>query len=55
MLENKNIIDTPFRAPKNNERVASGDIILTEQAESVGGGSKFVSLHSDDVYFGKCE
>lgn len=54
LLSLNNVIDTPLRATKSNEYVKGGDIILTKTNESIGGGSKYVSLHSDDVYLGKC-
>jgi len=47
------MIDNPLRADKSNERVLSGDIILTRVDEAIGGG-KLVSLHRSDVYLGKC-
>lgn len=47
------VIDNPLRASKANERVANGDIILTRKDESIGGG-KFVSLHDQNVYLGRC-
>lgn len=48
------VIDNPLRASSTNERVISGDIILTKREDSVGGG-KFVSLHNADVYLGSCK
>lgn len=48
------IIDNPLRSSKSNERVKSGDIILTNKPDAIGGG-KFVSLHSQDIYLGACE
>lgn len=47
------VVDTPLRASKNNQRVQSGDIILTRQNESIGGG-KYVSLHNRVIYLGRC-
>jgi hypothetical protein len=47
------IIDNPLRAQKSNERVKSGDILLTRMNESVGGG-KLVSLHGSGIYLGTC-
>lgn len=47
------IIDNPLRAPKTNEYVLKGDILLTKKQDAVGGG-KFVSLHDDSVYLGTC-
>lgn len=46
-------IDNPLRASQLNQRVISGDIILTKRQESRGGG-KYVSLHSESVYLGTC-
>lgn len=46
-------IDNPLRASQINQRVLSGDIILTKHQESRGGG-KYVSLHSESVYLGTC-
>jgi hypothetical protein len=48
------IIDTPLRASKSNPWVKTGEIILTERKDSIGGG-KFVSLHRPDVYLGSCD
>ncbi|MDH5572876.1 MAG: hypothetical protein OEY89_14010, partial [Gammaproteobacteria bacterium] len=48
------VIDNPLRASRTNDRVVSGDIILTKREDSVGGG-KFVSLHNADVYLGSCK
>lgn len=49
------IIDTPLRVPKTNILVESGDIVLTKKTYSVGGGGRFISLHSDSVYLGRCD
>lgn len=54
LLSLGNKIDNPLRAGKNNKHVLSGDIVLTRRKDSIGGG-KFVSLHRNDVYLGKCE
>lgn len=48
------VIDNPLRASKQNQRVIDGDIKLQRIEDAIGGG-KFVSLHSDSVYLGKCE
>jgi len=48
------VIDNPFRATNNNQRVLSGDIIITKREDAVGGG-KYVSLHKPDIYLGKCK
>jgi hypothetical protein len=50
----KPIIDNPLRSSKSSERVKSGDIILTNRPDAIGGG-KFVSLHSQDIYLGTCQ
>lgn len=47
------VIDNPLRCGNDNEHVINGDIVVEKRPESVGGG-KTVSLHSDDVYLGKC-
>jgi hypothetical protein len=47
------IIDNPLRARYTNERVLSGDIILTKRGDSIGGG-KAVSLYRDSAYLGRC-
>ena len=47
------VIDNPLRAEKSNQRVISGDIILTRVDESIGGG-KLVSLHKHGIYLGRC-
>jgi len=49
------IIDNPLRTTKQNIHVKNGDIILTKVIDSIGGGSKFVSLHSKDIYLGNCD
>lgn len=54
LLSLDNIIDNPLRTDKSNNRVINGDIILTRRDESIGGGSKFVSLHNPNVYLGTC-
>jgi hypothetical protein len=54
LLSLPNRIDNPLRATKANKRVTSGDIILTRQDGSIGGG-KMVSLHSPDIYLGTCD
>lgn len=48
------VIDNPLRASKSNERVLSGEIILTKKEDAVGGG-KFISLHNASTYLGKCD
>jgi len=48
------VINNPLRASNQNERVKSGDIILTKCEESVGGG-KYVSLHNAGIYLGTCK
>lgn len=53
LLSFQPIIDNPLRASASNNRVLNGDIILTKENESVGGG-KFVSLHSNNIYLGTC-
>lgn len=47
------IIDNPLRATQGHPRVVTGDIILTRREDAIGGG-KLVSLHSDQVFLGKC-
>jgi hypothetical protein len=53
LLSLKNVIDNPFRASLNNQRVISGDIILTKREDCVGG--KYVSLNLTSAYLGTCE
>jgi len=53
LLSLKPIIDNPLRARKANPHVINGDIVLTRKEESVGGG-KYVSLHNETPYLGKC-
>jgi hypothetical protein len=48
------IIDNPLRSRKSNPRVINGDIILSHQPESVGGG-KYVSLNCSAAYLGTCK
>ena len=48
------LIDNPLRATKANPHVMNGDIMLSYEYKSIGGG-KQVSLHSPDVYLGTCE
>nr|AKH46940.1 hypothetical protein [uncultured marine virus] len=48
------MIDTPFRVSRNHHRVATGEILITAQKESIGGGSKMVSLNDKKAYLGKC-
>ena len=47
------VIDNPLRAPKSNQHVIAGDILLTKKDNAIGGG-KFVSLHNENVYLGTC-
>lgn len=47
------IIDNPLRAKKSNPHVLNGDIILTRENESVGGG-KLVSLNCTSAHLGTC-
>jgi hypothetical protein len=54
LLQSKKIIDNPFRVGKSNNHVLNGDIIITKQNSSIGGYSKFVSLHKPDVFLGHC-
>lgn len=46
-------IDTPFRVPRSNPRVLTGDILVTSCPHSIGGG-KTVSLFSATAYLGTC-
>ena len=48
-------IDNPFRVGKSNLHVKCGDILITRNNESIGGGSKFVSLHKHNVFLGRCK
>ena len=54
LLSIKPIIDNPLRARKSNPHVINGDIALTRSEASVGGG-KYVSLHNEMPYLGKCD
>jgi hypothetical protein len=54
LLTFPHVIDTPFRTTVTNPRVVSGDILLTRCENSVGGGSRMVSLWSDSLYLGTC-
>lgn len=54
LLDLRPYIDTPFRVPAINKRAANGDIVLTRQSQSIGGGSKMVSLFDKSTYLGKC-
>jgi hypothetical protein len=47
-------IDNPLLARKTNPHVLNGDILMSRQNDSVGGG-KMVSLHSASVHLGTCE
>lgn len=48
------IIDTPFRTTTKNPHVINGEIILTKCSDSIGGGSRMVSLNDHNAYLGKC-
>jgi hypothetical protein len=48
------VIDNPLRPTLKNPLVHGGEIKVTRRNESIGGGSKYVSLHRDDVYLGTC-
>jgi len=48
------VIDTPFRTTSKHPHVANGDILLSKRSDSVGGGSRSVSLWSDTPYLGTC-
>lgn len=48
------IIDNPLRADNSNLRVMKGDILLSRNDGSVGGG-KFVSLYNASTYLGTCD
>lgn len=48
------IIDNPFRSSPANCLVSNGHIKLTKMKHSIGGG-KNVSVHSNDLYVGKCK
>ena len=54
LLSLEPVIDNPLRTTNQNYHVKNGDIILTKINESVG-GEKFISLHSEDAYLGKCK
>lgn len=54
LLSTPNVIDNPFRVGKNNQMVISGDILITRKTKSIGGGSKFVSLHDNSIFLGHC-
>jgi hypothetical protein len=54
LLSLKPIIDNPFRVGKSNVLVLNKDIFITKRQDSVGGG-KFISLHDENVYLGKCK
>ena len=47
------IIDNPLRATKGNQHVIDGEILITREDESIGGG-KYVSLHNRNIYLGTC-
>lgn len=49
------VIDNPLRACKSSALVTNGTIELTSRPSSIGGGGRFVSLHSQSVYLGECE
>lgn len=48
------IIDNPLRTTNKNIHVINGDVLIKKANESIGGGSKFISLHDESVYLGKC-
>jgi hypothetical protein len=54
LLSIRPIIDNPLRASKTNQRVISGDIILTQKQDAVGGG-KLISLHKPGIFLERCE
>lgn len=47
-------IDNPLRLSRSDPRVQSGFILGRTVSEAIGGG-KFVSLHDDGVYLGRCD
>lgn len=47
------IIDNPLRISKTNSRVLSGDIIVTNKKEAIGGG-KIISLHRPGIFLETC-
>lgn len=47
------MIDNPLRASNSSPLVVRGDIALTKRLDAIGGG-KFVSLHRQDIYLGRC-
>lgn len=54
LLSFENVIINPLRAGYSNKHVMDEDIKLIEKSAAVGGG-KYVSLHSSNIYLGKCE
>ena len=48
------VIDNPLRLEKSNERVKNGDIIVSRNEASIGGG-KIISLHDQTIYLGRCK
>ena len=48
------VIDNPLRTSSSNPYVVNGDIILSKITKNVV-GEKNISLHSGDVYLGKCK
>ena len=53
LLSLSSVIDNPLRASKSNPHVLKGDIKLSRQDESIGGG-RYVSLHNPNIYLGHC-
>lgn len=49
------VVDNPLRTGANHALVLSGDILLSRHTESIGGGSKLISLHDKNVYLGTCD
>jgi hypothetical protein len=48
------VIDTPLRLSKSNPILKKGDIMAKKKKDSIGGGGKTISLHSEKVHLGSC-
>jgi hypothetical protein len=53
LLQQRPVINTPFRIAATAARVASGEIRVTRRRDSIGGG-RLVSLNAEDAFLGVC-
>ena len=53
LLSQPHVIDNPLRIPESDPRVASGEILIDERVDSIGGSK--VSVFNPSVYLGNCQ